>query len=152
MLCIFPLHAKVFLFYHWCYTCLISWLDSDSEPYVFFLSSTGTIFLCFRCWKAVGEVAEDHMKPKRETRMQMVRGAVRRSFRSAICSEHNVFTHISVADPGYPREGGGRGTNLLFGIIFAENCMKMKKLNWEGSAHPLRPLDLPLHSVSQLIN
>ena len=35
------------------------------------------------------------------------------------------------ADPGFHRAGGAnlrRGTNLSFAIIFAENCMKMKKL------------------------
>ena len=36
----------------------------------------------------------------------------------------------SLADPGFyrgaPTPGGG-GANLLFSIIFAENCMKMKK-------------------------
>ena len=32
------------------------------------------------------------------------------------------------ADPGFPGGANSRvGTNLLFGIIFAKNCMKMKK-------------------------
>ena len=47
-------------------------------------------------------------------------------------------------DPGFPEEGansgGGGGTNLLFGIIFAENCIKMKKFDW-GDARDARPLD-----------
>ena len=31
---------------------------------------------------------------------------------------------------------GGRGANLLFGIIFIENCMKMKKRTEGASAIP----------------
>ena len=39
----------------------------------------------------------------------------------------------AVVDPGFPRgpPTPGGGANLLFGIIFAENFMKMKK-NWTG--------------------
>ena len=37
-----------------------------------------------------------------------------------------------------------KDTNLLFAIIFAENCMKMNKLDWEGDACPSCPLDPPL--------
>ena len=49
----------------------------------------------------------------------------------------------SVVDPGFPKgapipEGGG--ANLFLGIVFAENCMKMKKKDREGHAS----LDLPL--------
>ena len=41
-----------------------------------------------------------------------------------------------MADPGFP--GGGANSrrglaNLLFGIIFAENCMKIKKLDSVGA-------------------
>ena len=31
-----------------------------------------------------------------------------------------------MADPGFPRQEGG--SRLLFGIIFAENCIEMKKI------------------------
>ena len=43
--------------------------------------------------------------------------------------------------------GGSRlflGTNLLFGIIFAVNCMKIKEIGLKGGARPSRPLDPPL--------
>ena len=44
--------------------------------------------------------------------------------------------YLSVADPGFPRQGGGGGSptpqfgvkNLSFSKIFAENCMKMKEI------------------------
>ena len=28
----------------------------------------------------------------------------------------------------------GEGANLLFGVIFAENCMKIKKMDWKARA------------------
>ena len=37
---------------------------------------------------------------------------------------------LVVADPGFLR-----GLIILFDIIFAENCMKMKILDWEGEGH-----------------
>ena len=37
---------------------------------------------------------------------------------------------LPVADLGFPSRW--EGSNLLFGQIFPENCMKMKKLNPEG--------------------
>ena len=49
-----------------------------------------------------------------------------------------------MADPGFPRgrapirQGGMGGANLLFGILFAKNCMKMKKNAVRGDAHPSR--------------
>ena len=39
-----------------------------------------------------------------------------------------------MADPGFPK---GRGANLLFGIICAENCMKMKKIDVVNVVHRL---------------
>ena len=44
---------------------------------------------------------------------------------------------ILVADPGFPRWGGGANfqgvdTNLLFNQIFPENCMKMKEFGPGG--------------------
>ena len=30
------------------------------------------------------------------------------------------------------------GTNLLLGKMFAENCMKLKKMYWEEDVHPPR--------------
>ena len=41
-----------------------------------------------------------------------------------------VHVHRTVADPGFPRRGvdpTGGGANLLFGIIFGKNCIKIKK-------------------------
>ena len=44
---------------------------------------------------------------------------------------------VAVADPGFSRRGGGgggerqpprRGTNLLFGQFFPENCIKMNEI------------------------
>ena len=40
-----------------------------------------------------------------------------------------VMIEEPMPDPGYPRAGSGK---LLFGIIFAENCMKMKKKDLRG--------------------
>ena len=57
------------------------------------------------------------------------------------------FTYLSVADPGFPRQGGGGGgvanpsiwgENLSFSKIFAENCMKMKEIG-PGRASLLPP-------------
>ena len=47
----------------------------------------------------------------------------------------------SVADPGIPTGEGGGGANLLFGrsIIFAQNCMKMKRINWNIMGTSLAP-------------
>ena len=41
----------------------------------------------------------------------------------------------SVVDPGFPKKGANPrgGDNLLFGIVFAENCMKMKLDLGEGT-------------------
>ena len=43
-----------------------------------------------------------------------------------------------VADAGFPRKGDNQrlegGSKLLFGIMFAENCMKMKKRTDGGHA------------------
>ena len=56
-----------------------------------------------------------------------------------------------MADPGFPIGRGanlrGRGTNLLFGQTFSENCVKMKKFGPNGGgARPLRPLlDPPMN-------
>ena len=54
----------------------------------------------------------------------------------------------SVADPGFPRRGrvptpGFWGKVLLFGKIFAENCMKMKEIG-PGAHVPSAPLDQPV--------
>ena len=52
-----------------------------------------------------------------------------------MCSFLDPFIIIdrTVADPGFPGVGGGGwvgyGANLLFGIMFDENCMDMKT-NW----------------------
>ena len=49
--------------------------------------------------------------------------------------------------------GGGGETNPLFGIIFAENCMKIKKkLTKRRGAHPSHPLDPPLIATLQTVN
>ena len=45
----------------------------------------------------------------------------------------------SVVDPDGERESLSLGENLLFGKIFAENCMKMKEIGPRGGAHPLTP-------------
>ena len=37
------------------------------------------------------------------------------------------------------------GANLLFGIIFTQNCMKKKKIGLKGG--PLHPLDPPLEMI-----
>ena len=59
---------------------------------------------------------------------------------------------VAVADPEFPRRGGGGdanpkggGKDLLFGRFFPENCMKILK-NWTqmGARVPGAPLDTPL--------
>ena len=40
----------------------------------------------------------------------------------------------------------GLGANLLFGIIFAENCMKILKIGLRGACASLAPLGPPLSS------
>ena len=37
-----------------------------------------------------------------------------------------TFKQMAVADPGFPRWGGG-GANLLFWPFFPKYCMKLKK-------------------------
>ena len=57
---------------------------------------------------------------------------------------------LSVVDVGFPR---WRGTNLLFGKIVVENCIKIKKLDQCGgvpSTRPLDPLDVFDTQVSDL--
>ena len=50
--------------------------------------------------------------------------------------EHDEYSpKFSVLDPRFPR----RGVNLLFDIIFAENRMKMKKINGGGGRIPAHP-------------
>ena len=54
---------------------------------------------------------------------------------------HDDIIYFPVADPGFPRVGaptlGPGGTNLLFGIIFPENCMKVKIFGRKrGARHP----------------
>ena len=65
-----------------------------------------------------------------------------------------LFWQIIVADPGF---SGGGCVNLLFGKVFAENCMEMKYIGLRGecaslvpsfgSANGLWELPLWLHSV-----
>ena len=45
-----------------------------------------------------------------------------------------------MVDQGFPRGHA----NLLFDIIFAENCLKMKTIALRGSVREARPLDPPL--------
>ena len=51
--------------------------------------------------------------------------------------------HKSLAHPGFP---GGGGVNLLFGIIFAENYMQMKK---NGLRIPRAPPDPPMQMIKK---
>ena len=67
-----------------------------------------------------------------------------------IIKESNL-TNKAVADPGFPRRVGGcqpldSGQNLLFGKIFAENCMEIKEIGpGEGcTSLATPPLDLPM--------
>ena len=53
------------------------------------------------------------------------------------CSRRDVCCPYSVADPGFPRRGGGAnpeggGANLLFGQCFPKNSMKMKEIGPGG--------------------
>ena len=52
-----------------------------------------------------------------------------------------LFVHYQWRIQDFPDAGCQRQgvASLLFGIIFAENCMKMKKLDWEEGARVLRP-------------
>ena len=50
-------------------------------------------------------------------------------------SNYPNWGNNSLADPGFPRRGRqpqGGGANLLFGQIFAENCMKTKEIGSRG--------------------
>ena len=48
---------------------------------------------------------------------------------------------MAVADPGFARGGTNPrgGANILFGIIFAKNCTKMKNIGLKGGAHSSPP-------------
>ena len=53
-----------------------------------------------------------------------------------------IWLIITVVDPG-PRGGE---TSLLFCKMFAENCMKMKKIDCEGGVRASSaPFDLPMY-------
>ena len=64
-----------------------------------------------------------------------------------ISSPAIVLCVKSLADPRFPRRGGGAGganscdwgKNLLFGKVFAENCMKMKEIGPGRAEHPFAP-------------
>ena len=59
----------------------------------------------------------------------------------------NFSCTSAVADPGFPRGAPTLvGANLLFGIIFAENCMKMKKIGPRGDVRPSCCLDPSMFS------
>ena len=47
------------------------------------------------------------------------------------------------------RQSQREGPNSLFGNFFAENCMKMKKLDSEGGTHPWCPPWSLTHVVSE---
>ena len=53
-----------------------------------------------------------------------------------------LFQKFSEANPGLPR--GATTPELLFGIIFAENCVEMKKKWTERRVLPSHLLDPPL--------
>ena len=64
-----------------------------------------------------------------------------------------------MADPRFPRRGGRGATpvlgrNLLFGKIFAENCMKMKKIEPREASlpPPLDPSMVKHHFTSGVVN
>ena len=66
-------------------------------------------------------------------------------YQSCNSAEHHwkKLNFFSVADLGFPRRGAnprGRGKNLLFGKIFAKNCIKMKEFGPRGRARPWLPL------------
>ena len=69
-----------------------------------------------------------------------------------LVTNHNV-RHIPVADPGGARTPDG-GVNLIFDIIFDENCMKIKEIGLKvGSARaapPRFPTESPWYLFSQL--
>ena len=74
-------------------------------------------------------------KPKNTSFLSEVNFA---SYPDLLCTNYVTVSRFTVADPGFSRVGGGnprRVTNLLFGIIFAENCMETKK-NGQGGAIP----------------
>ena len=51
------------------------------------------------------------------------------NFQLVDIAHHFMFCSVTVADPGFPERAAipqGEGTNLLFGQIVSENCMKMK--------------------------
>ena len=62
-----------------------------------------------------------------------------------------VIIDRTVADPGFVGAVGGGwvgdGINLLFGIMFDENCMDMKKIGLRG-VHSSHPLDPPLQRAN----
>ena len=68
--------------------------------------------------------------------------------------------YTPVADPEFPGGGGGgdkpqkgEGANQLFGVIFAQNCMKMKKIGRgkAGGEGGVVSLDQPLYTVEAII-
>ena len=71
-----------------------------------------------------------------------------------------VNSTVTVADPGFSRVGclpyyGRQGEyyvrlhNLLYGIIFAEKCMKMKKMRLRGKRSSLAALDPPVRPLQK---
>ena len=64
-------------------------------------------------------------------------------------SLHRIVRMCVVADPGFPRRGGGGANtwvwhqNLSFSKIFAKNCMKMKEFRLRKRI-PSSPLDPPI--------
>ena len=74
-----------------------------------------------------------------------------RSVKHSVWLQDNIWQVIAVADPGFPRwacQLQTWGANLLFGKIFAENCIKWKKFDWEGSYVP-RASPWILHCIRQ---
>ena len=51
-------------------------------------------------------------------------------------SSHQFKVHKQTFSSVSYISGGFRSVNLLFGIIFTENCMKMKKFDWGRSTCP----------------
>ena len=71
-----------------------------------------------------------------------------------------VNSTVTVADPGFSRVGclpyyEKQGEyhvclhNLLYGIIFAEKCMKNKKMRLRGKRSSLAALDPPLRHIQK---
>ena len=65
-------------------------------------------------------------------------------------TKYEIISIYSVADPGFP-EGEGHqplslGENLIFGKIFAGNCMKMKEIG-SGRTSPTQSLDPPMSLI-----